>query len=709
MPESEIPNQTAGQLITNLDAGNLVAQLDELDGSKNVKAKSNTAIYEETQKLYESAKKSMEKWEKRYCKALKLAKMQPTMGDTDIESKDFPFEGASVSMMPSIFESMLDFHSRVTPELVWASELVSVKINGATLPEESSDEEKAKQEQMDKEKEERSKRVEEYSNYQLANDIPQWRDAMDKALMALPCVGTYYKKTYYDSDLNCVCSDFKTADKIIFDHKCDFFEDSKDKFEELNYSRNEVISFIRGDQDWDIDEDKLEDDKDDFDFVEAHTWIDLDEDGIKEPYTAILYTADNKIVALYPDYDEESITTNDSDQIIKIEDKSIYTQTIFLPDPEGGPMGIGWGILLGPMFTAINTLLRDNLDAGQLNLTTANSALIATGIGKGRGNRQQSGEIDIKQGQLTPVPMGGLTGPLAQNVVQLPFKGPSSVLLEMMIFLIESSQKMTTAAFNLDANPGEAASLYLARLQQGLKIPNAIVMRVYSATRKEFKKIGLLNFKHHDSDYYNKVLDLPRPALMAADFNPEDCDIDLVADPEQGSDIERVGKAQTTVDIASQELATSGRTSINTREANLRLLRALGVPDVDELVPEPPPPGSTPAEKQAAAREAAQLEFMDREMQIKERKADTDELKVELERLKMARDSALELSKLGLKADEDEASITKTYAEALSLLVDKAGLSYMQAKAEIVNIESEMIDAERPNARPNQGNAQLQP
>ena len=58
-----------------------------------------------------------------------------------------------------------------------------------------------------------------------------------------------------------------------------------------------------------------------------------------------------------------------------IQDKEIYTQTIFLPDPEGGPMGLGWGILLGPMFTAINTLLRDNIDAGTLNLTTANSGL----------------------------------------------------------------------------------------------------------------------------------------------------------------------------------------------------------------------------------------------------------------------------------------------------------------------------------------------
>lgn len=700
MPESEVPNEETGLLIANLDAGNLVSQLDELKGADNVKKKDNSMLYEEINGLFGKAKQSMEKWEKKYNKALKLAKLQPSKDGNDIESKDFPFEGASVAMLPYIMEAMLDFHGRSAPELVWANDLVSVKINGSQAPElpsnapqEVQQEAKAKEEALETIKEGRATRVKDYSNYQLINDIPLWRESTDKALLALPCVGTYYKKTYYDSDLKQICSDLRMADKVIFDMDCESFTEAPDKFEDVTYSRNELIAYIRGDQEWDIEEKDLKDDKDSFDFIEAHTWIDLDEDGIKEPYCAILYPEKNKIVSLYPDYDEELITSNDSGKLIRIKDKEIYTQTIFLPDPEGGPMGMGWGILLGPMFAAINTLLRDNIDAGSLNITTANSGLIATGIGAGRGNRQQAGPIDIKFGQLTPINMGSMSGPLRDNIVNLPFAGPSATLLELMTFLIESSRTMTTAAYTIEANAGEAASLYLARLQQGLKGPNLIVMRVYGAQKKEFQKIGLLNYKNHDSEQYNRVLDLPQQANMQSDFNPEDCDIDLVADPSQGSDIEQVGKAQQVVDEGRKDMELTGRTAIDMRKAELRLFRALRIDDPEELLPEPEP-RPTEEEKKAAAREAMQLEFQDRELVVKEDGLKIKQFEQEAKKLKQAHDSAIELSKLGLQADIDESVITKNYAEALAKLVEKAGLSYSQAKSEVGQIESDYIDAE---------------
>ena len=721
MPDSEIPNETTGLLIDNLDAGNLVAQLDELKGADNVKKKDNSMLYEEINGLFGKAKATMKKWEKRYNKALKLAKMQPNKDGNDIESKDFPFEGASVAMLPYIFEAMLDFHGRAVPDLVWTNELVSVKINGAQPPEftpppgmppeeaqQAQQQVKMQSDQMEAQKEERAERVTTYSNYQLTNNIPLWRESTDKALLALPCVGTYYKKTYYDSDLKQICSDLRMADKVIFDMGGESFTEALDKFEEVTYYRNELIGFIRGDQKWDIDEDDLEEDKDSFDFIEAHTWIDLDEDGIKEPYCAILYPEKNKIVSLYPDYDEELITENDDGQLVKIKDKEIYTQTIFLPDPEGGPMGMGWGILLGSMFTAINTLLRDNIDAGSLSLITSNSGLIATGIGKGRGNRQKAGPIDVKMGQLTPIDMGGLSGSLRENVVNLPFSGASDVLFNLMSFLIESSKNMTTAAYSVEANTGEAASLYLARLQQGLKVPNSIIMRVYGAQKIEFEKIGLLNYKHHDSNEYNRILDLPQEANMQADFNPEDCDIDLVADPSQGSDVERVGKAQQVVEEGRQDMAVSGRTDIDMRKAQLRLFNALGIDDPEELLPEPPP-RPTEEEKKAAAREALQFEFMDRELVVKEDGLKIKQFEQEAKKLKQAHDSAIELGKLGLQADIDESVITKNYAESLAKLVEKAGLSYQQARSEVGQIESDFIDAEggtngrslqAPNAQP---------
>lgn len=670
------------KLIKQLDEGNIVSRLEDHDDL------TASDVYEDITQAFGDAAATMESWKRKYMSALKLAKMQPTAKGEDIDTKDFPFEGASVAMMPFVLQSMLDFASRASPDLVWTEKLVSGQVCGMD---------------QDETKLARAIRCETYQNYQLINDIPGWRKGQDKNIFALPCVGTSYKKTYFDYEAKQVCSDFRTADKVIFNLKHDTFEDAPDKFEPIAYTRNQVIGFIRGDQEWDIEESELEEDKDSFDFVEAHSWIDLDNDGLKEPYCAILFPELNRIVCLYPDYDEDTIVFNDKNQVVKIKDKETYTQYIFLPDPEGGPMGLGWGILLGPTFAAINTLVRDNLDAGTLALVTSNSGLIAQNIGEGRGNRQLSSRIDLKLGTITPYPMGGLNGSLRDNVVQFPFSGASAVLFDLTKYLADTANQMTTAAYQVEANQGEAASLYLARLQQGLKTPNMIVMRVYECMKQEMQKIALLNFKHFDNEYYNQILDEPEQFNMAADFDPADYDVKLVADPSQGSDIERIGKAEEAYQMAKSQ-ADAGQNVMNLRGATIMKLKAQGYKDEDikMLAPEPDPNASPPKEMQlilaqqafeAQLKERA-LKIQEAELSIKEQEVAQKAEKNRLDGLKQAREAALELSRLGLQADTDEAKVTEIYANALAKLVKDAGLSYTEAKREVTNLESEFIDHE---------------
>lgn len=673
--------QKVHKLVKWLDEGNIVSKLED---HKDLTA---AEVYEDAMQCYGDAEETMSKWKRKYEAAIALAKMQPTAGGQEIESKDFPFPGASVAMMPFVLHSMLDFASRASPDLVWTDKLVSGQITGMD---------------QDQSKMARAIRVETFMNYQIINEIPGWRNGQDKNMFALPCIGTTYKKTYYDYESKRVCSDFRMADRIVFSQKHDTFEDAPDKFEPVTYSRNDVIGFIRGEQGWDIAEDsELDEDKDSFDFVEAHTWIDLDGDGLKEPYCAILFPEVNRIVCLYPDYEDDTIVFNDDGEVVKIKDKEIYTQYIFLPDPEGGPMGMGWGIVLGPTFTAINTLVRDNLDAGTLALTSSNSGLIAQNVGEGRGNRQLSSRVDVKMGQLTPYPMGALNGSLRENVVQFPFAGASPTLFELTKYLAETAQMMTTAAYQVEANAGEAASLYLARLQQGLKTPNMIVMRVYEKAKHEFQKIALLNFKHFDNDYYNKILDEPQKFSMENDFNPNDCDVGLVADPSQGSDVERVGKAEDAYRMAMEQV-TAGQQVMNLRGAVITKLKAQGFKDDDIaiLAPEPDPNAPPPKEVQIAlAQQAFEAELQQESLNLK--KAELDLKKVEvaqkqeqirLNGLKQAHEAAKALSELGLKADLDEATITQKYAAALAQVCKETGMSFDEAKKAVMRLESEVID-----------------
>ncbi len=644
-------------LLDYLDMGNLV---DELDGNEDQTGK----ILE----LYSEAKGTMEKWKKRYERALKLAKLQPSANGKDIEQKDFPFKGSSLAMMPYITEAMLDFNSRAAPELVWARDIVKVKVYGKKTPE----------------KEARAERINTYQNYQLAEMVPDWRTQQDKAIFIIACPGTVYKETYYDSEIKEIRSDLCLADEIIFNHDYSTFKLAPDKFKEIEYTRNEVISFIRGEQKWDIEEDDLEEDVETFKFIECYTWIDLDDDGFKEPYIAIIFQKNSLIVYLTPYFDEDSIHQNDEGEIVKIDALERFTQIQFLPDPDGGPMGMGWGILLGPMFDSINSTMRQLTDAGTIANTAANSGFFATGMVSGKGNAIQSGPIESKIGQLTPIQT---RGDLRNNLVQFPSSGPNDTLFKLMEFMIESARRMTTAASTVEANSQMAASLYLAQLQQALKTPNSIIMRVYEGLRIEQQKIGLLNYKHYSDKKYNEVIDDDQEASMEADYDPSDCDIRLEADPSQGSDAERSARAAAIL----QESKEDEGGIINKRQAVLDWLKTMKTPNIDELAPEPDPNAVDPTQQLILAQQAAEMEITKEDQNLR-----AGEL--EIKRQKMALDAAREMTKLGLDADKAEAEITNLYTQSLERLVNMGLSKDRQAFDMLKAIEDQFIDAQETQA-----------
>ncbi len=696
LPDDVDPVKSDIEIIEQLDEGNLVDKLDRTTLGA-------PGIASQVIQLCDTAKKSMTKWKASYDSALKLAKLE-----AETEKKTFPFEDASIVMMPFILETMLDFHSRTVPELVWAKKVVATKIYG----------------QETEEKTQRADRVSDYMNYQVSEEIPFWRPQQDKLLLALPCVGTGYKKTYFNGDEKQVRSDLLQGDEVIFDMNYCTFEEAPDKFVEEEYTRNEVLTYIRGDSEWDLDEDVLplqRDHPEPFEFIRAYTWIDLDDDGLTEPYEVVLYVADQTVVSVYPAYDEDDIIVNNDGEIVDVKMSKIFTQYRFLPDPEGGPMGLGWGILLGDLFHAMNTTVRQMIDAGTLSNLASNSGLIDAQMsgGSGRGNRQQSGPIEVRMGELTPITTGGKS--LADSVVQFPYSGPNQTLFQLTEFMLTQIRNMTNSALNMDTHQQEAAMMYLARLQQGLKVPNSIVMRVYDAAKDEFKKIAVLNFKHYNNKKYNRVVDMapppappqqaqqaqpPQPgqpgelppeagqeqppapapgpppeADMRIDFNPEDCDIRLAIDPSQGSDIERQQRA----DVVLQEAKTQTQPVLNVRQAYLNWLEALNVPDVEILAPEPSNEPD-PMQQLMVANMQREAELAQKEMDIREARLNLDQQK---ETLKAFREGA----EYGLKFDLTEAQIADKYADAFKKLWEM-GMAGDDPVRTVQDIERRLIDRE---------------
>ncbi len=649
-----------------LDAGNLIENLTNPADSESVNA---TQVSSDVMRLLDSAEQSMSKWLAKYKAAIKLAKLEPKT-----TKKTFPFEDASNVMMPFIMEAMLDFHARVVPELVWAKNVVSIKAWGRQTPE----------------KDKRADRVSTYMNYQLTELISTWRKEQDKMLLGLPCVGTAYKKTSYDQDEQEAASDLLQGDEVIFDHNYKTFDEAPDKFIKEEYTRNECIEFIRGEMGWDLDEKTLQSERDHpdpFKFIRAFTWLDLDGDGLTEPYEVVVYTETEQVVSVYPAFDEDDIVTNEDGEIVKVSMSKIFTQYQFLPDPEGGPMGLGWGIMLADLFDSLNTTVRQLIDAGTLANIAGNSGLIDHQLSgaSARGNRMQAGPVEVKMGELTPITTGGKS--LMQSVVQFPYRGPSQALFELTQWMLEQIRGMTNSAMNMDTNSQEAAMMYLARLQQGLKVPNSIVMRVYNSAKEEFSKIAEINFKHYSDKKYNKVLDGEQKASMRADFNRDDCDITPAIDPSQGSDIERQQRAS----IIFEEAKTQTQPVLNLREAALDWLKALKVTDLERLAPEPSGE-QDPMEAVMMANLQREAELADRDMNIKEAKLNLDQMEAMMEGMRKG-------AEFGLQLDLTESEISLKYAQAFKALWE-IGMAGDDPIKTVQNIETQLIDKVGAEAPP---------
>ena len=219
---------------------------------------------------------------------------------------------------------------------------------------------------------------------------------------------------------------------------------------------------------------------------------------------------------------------------------------------------------------------------------------------------------------------------------------------------------MTTVSYNVDANPGEAASLYMAKLGQAMKTYNAMMFRVFRGLTKEFKLIYKCMYEHAEDlqGEYETVLD--EQADMAQDFNPKDCDILPTANPAHGSDIERVAKAE----IVVQSIPMNPQ--INQRKAWMDYYEALGITEIEQLMPEQE--GPTEQEKQQAAFMAMEAEFRNREMQSKERRLALDELEIQLKALDMAQKA--EQSALKNAADVDN-TMAATLEKLTKVSVEK--------------------------------------
>ena len=520
---------------------------------------------------YKDYKQSRQEWEESYREGLNL------LGFKYITRTE-PFRGASSVTHPVLAEAVTQFQAQAYKELLPAEGPVRTQILGdINVP-----------------KEEQSKRVKDFMNYQIMDQMKEYEPEFDQMLFYLPLSGSTFKKVYYDDLLGRAVSKFIPADDLVVPYSATSLEDAEAVIHVLRISQNDlrkqqINGFYK---DIDLGEPPLQEDQlkqkelelegirqtgqeDMYTILEMHINVDLEghedvnpEDGeptgVKLPYIVTIDEANGKVLSIRRNYKA-------GDPLKRKQDYFVHFK--FLPGL--GFYGLGLIHMIGGLSRTATVALRQLLDAGTL-------ANLPAGF-KTRGVRMRDDAQPLQPGEFRDVDVPG--GNIKDQFMQLPFKGPDGTLLQLMGICVSSAQRFASIA---DSQVGEmnqqaAVGTTVALLERGSRVMSAIHKRLYVGLKSEFKLLAEV-FKTYLPPEY--PYDVPGAArnIKVLDFDDK-IDILPVADPNIYSQTQRISMAQ-----AQLQLAQSNPKMHNMYQAYRSMYEAFGIKNINAILPPPQQP-----------------------------------------------------------------------------------------------------------------------
>jgi len=412
---------------------------------------------------------------------------------------------------------------------------------------------------------------------------------LDQMLFYLPLTGSTFKKVYFDTTLGRAVSKFVASEDLVVPYMATDLETAERVTHILKRTKNEVrkMQVIGMYRDVEIDPYKTENDvqetkdriegveddgykNDNYTLLEIHCDLDLpgfeDEDGIKLPYIVTIDEGSQEVLSIYRNYEEEDAYKKK---------KQYFVHYKFLPGL--GFYGFGLIHMLGGLSRTATSALRQLIDAGTLSNLPAGF--------KARGLRIKDDDNPLQPGEFRDV--DAPSGDLRQGLLPLPYKEPSQTLFQLLGFVVQAGQRFATIAdqkISDAAGAGAPVGTTMAIMERGTRVMSAIHKRMHYAQRIEFKLLAKV-FKDYTEPFYpyNVGKDIV-PSVKQADFDDR-IDIIPVSDPNIFSMSQRVTLAQTQLQLAQADPAAH-----NMYEAYKRMYQALGVHDIQAILPTPKPP-----------------------------------------------------------------------------------------------------------------------
>ena len=482
------------------------------------------------------------------------------------EERTEPWNGACGVYSTILTEAAVRFQSDTIIETFPAAGPVKTEIVGA----------------ITKLKEEAAERVRDDMNYQLTEVMPEYRPEHERMLYSLGLAGAAFKKVYFDPGLGRQVAMFIPAEEIIMPYGASSILNAERVTHIMRKTPNDmkklqVEGFYRdidlGDPisiHTDVEKKKAEEqgysltDDDRYQVYEIHVdrVIDSDplkdDDGIALPYVITIEKGTNNVLAIRRNWNP------DDDKKLK---RQHFVQYTYIPG--FGAYGMGLIHIIGGYARAGTSLIRQLVDAGTLSN-------LPGGL-KARGLRIKGDDTPIAPGEFRDVDVP--SGAVRDNIMPLPYKEPSQVLLALLNQITEEGRRLGSISEMKvsDMSAQAPVGTTLALLERQLKLMSAVQARVHYAMKQEFKLLKGIIRDYTPTDYDYEPVEGSRKAKQG-DYDM--VEVIPVSDPNSSTMAQRIMQYQ-----AAIQLAQGAPQIYDLPQLHRQMLEVLGIKNADKLVP----------------------------------------------------------------------------------------------------------------------------
>ena len=481
------------------------------------------------------------------------------------EERSEPWEGACGVYSNVLAEAAIRFQAETMGETFPAQGPVKTKILGEET----------------REKLEAANRVKADMNYQLTENMVEYRSEHERLLYNLGLAGSGFKKVYYDPNLGRQVAVFVPAEDVIVPYGASHIETAERVTHVMRKTKNELkklqASGFYVDVDLgepqayhsDIEERKAEEggysltNDNRYSIYEVHADIIIDgvddsDEGIAKPYIVSIERGSYRVLAIRRNWNP------DDSLMLKRQHFVHYVYT-----PGFGFYGLGLIHIIGGYAQAGTSIIRQLVDAGTL-------ANLPGGL-KSRGLRIKGDDTPIEPGSFRDVDVP--SGSIRDNIMPLPYKEPSQVLLQLLKDITTEGRRLGAVSdMNIsDMSANAPVGTTLALLERTLKPMAAVQARVHYAMKQEFKMLKLLMSEYAPAEYMYVPT---RGDVSAKQSDYMMIDVIPVSDPNSSTMAQRVVQYQ-----AVLQMSQTAPQIYDLPQLHRQMIEVLGVKNAEKLVP----------------------------------------------------------------------------------------------------------------------------